>query len=134
MTETKEIENISLILLLSLFLLGLILSIDFAVGILLGGTLATVNFFLLNRGIRGALAGQQKKARFFFLYAFRFIALVAIIYLVLFWKKINVAGLIVGLSSIFMGIVIHAVKNKLCQKKSPAEPNKKDQRKNRTPP
>ena len=130
MTETREIEIISTILLLPVFLFGLTLSFNFAVGTLLGGILATANFFLLNRGIRGVFNEQQKKTRFFFQYTLRFIILVSIIYLVLCWKNIDVAGFIVGLSTIFLGIVLSAIKNKLRPQKRPVGFNEKEQRGN----
>jgi hypothetical protein len=113
MMNIEEIKTISTSLLLALFLLGLLFSFDFAVAIAIGGILVIANFFLLNRGIEALLLGKQKKIKNFLQYTLRFGLLVLIIYLVFYWKKINIPGFIVGLSVIFLGIVIDSIKNKL---------------------
>jgi len=113
MMNIEEIKTISTSLLLALFLLGLLFSFDFAVAIAIGGILVIANFFLLNRGIEALLLGKQKKIKNFLQYTLRFGLLVLIIYLVFYWKKINIPGFIVGLSVIFLGIAIDSIKNKL---------------------
>ena len=118
--EIKEIETISTILLLPLFLCGLIFSsLSFAIATFLGGALMIANFTLLNRGMRGVLLGKQKKKKFFIQYALRFALLVTAIYLVLYWDRINIAGFIVGLSVVFLGIVVSAARNNFLTTKAP---------------
>ena len=118
--ETKEIETISTILLVPLFLCGLIFSSpSFAVATLLGGALMIANFTLLNRGMRSVLLGKQKKKRFFIQYTLRFTLLATAIYLALSWDKINIAGFVAGLSVVFLGIVVGAARNSFLIKKPP---------------
>jgi hypothetical protein len=110
--ETREVEIISAILILPAFLGGLFFSLNFAMATALGGLLMTINFFLLNRGIKRALLDQKRKTKFFIQYAARFVFLVLVIYLVIYFKKINIAGFVVGLSIIFWGIVVSSLKNR----------------------
>lgn len=118
--EIKEIETISTILLLPLFLCGLIFSsLSFAIATLLGGALMIANFMLLNRGMRSVLLGKQKKKKFFIQYALRFALLVTAIYLALYWDRINIAGFIVGLSVVFLGVVVSAARNSFLTTKAP---------------
>ena len=118
--EIKEIETISTILLLPLFLCGLIFSsLSFALATVLGGVLMIANFMLLNRGMRGILLGKQKKKKFFIQYALRFTLLVTAIYLVLYWDRINIAGFIVGLSVVFLGTIVSATRNNFLATKAP---------------
>ena len=118
--EIKEIETISTILLLPLFLCGLIFSsLSFALATVLGGFLMIANFMLLNRGMRGILLGKQKKEKFFIQYALRFTLLVTAIYLVLYWDRTNIAGFIVGLSVVFLGTIVSATRNNFLATKAP---------------
>ena len=118
--EIKEIETISTILLLPLFLCGLIFSsLSFALATVLGGVLMIANFMLLNRGMRGVLLGKQKKEKFFIQYALRFTLLVTAIYLVLYWDRTNIAGFIVGLSVVFLGTIVSATRNNFLATKAP---------------
>lgn len=118
--EIKEIETISTILLLPLFLCGLIFSsLSFALATVLGGVLMIANFMLLNRGMRGILLGKQKKEKFFIQYALRFTLLVTAIYLVLYWDRTNIAGFIVGLSVVFLGTIVSATRNNFLATKAP---------------
>ena len=118
--EIKEIETTSTILLLPLFLCGLIFSsLSFALAAVLGGVLMIANFMLLNRGMRGILLGKQKKKKFFIQHALRFTLLVTAIYLALYWDRINIAGFIVGLSVVFLGIVVSAARNNFLTTKAP---------------
>jgi hypothetical protein len=109
--EIKEIEIISAILLLPLFLFGLLFSLNFAFATTLGGLLTITNLFFLNRGMRGMLADKQKKIKFFLQYTLRFVLLISVVYLLLYRGRIDTAGFIVGLSVVFLGILIHSIKN-----------------------
>jgi hypothetical protein len=111
MVETKEVEIVSALILLPMFLFGLVFSLSFAMGTVVGGALVTINFYLLNRGIKGMFLGRQKKIKFLLQYMVRFVLLALIVYLVIYLEKINVAGFIVGLSAVFLGIVICLIKN-----------------------
>ena len=109
--EIKEIEIISAVLLLPLFLFGLLFSPGFAFATTLGGLLMITNLFFLNRGMRGMLAEKQKKIKFFLQYTLRFVLLMSIIYLLLYREKVDVRGFVVGLSVVFWGILIYFIKN-----------------------
>ena len=121
MVKNKEIEVASLILLVPLVLLGLLLSFSFAAGTALGGGLMILNFFFLNRGIQGLFQGKQKKWRFFLEYAARLIVLMAVIYLVIYWNKVNLGGFVVGLSVVFLGITANSLRNRKAPKQPPAK-------------
>lgn len=111
--EIKKIEATSTIILLPLFLVGLLFSLNFAISTTLGGLIMITNLFFLSRGIQGVFSGKQRKLAFFLQHTLRLVLLISIIYLFFCWKKIDIAGFVVGLSIVFWGILVCVIKENL---------------------
>jgi len=86
-------------------------SLFFAKGILVGGVLANLSFLLLKRDLQGILAGpfQAVKVRFFIKYYLRLAALAVVLFALVRFRAVPVAGLLVGLSTILLSIAIMVV-------------------------
>ncbi len=91
---------------------------EFALGILLGGLVAVINFHLLHRTLKNTLerAGMQEegakstaKAFFAARQLLRFFALVAIIYLLVRDGWVNIFGLLVGLSTVVLTLILAGI-------------------------
>ncbi len=91
---------------------------QFALGVLLGGLVVIVNFHLLHRALQGTLEqakalprGAASKAQAFFAarQMLRFFALVVIIYLLVGRGWVDVFGLLVGLSTVVVTLILAAV-------------------------
>jgi hypothetical protein len=87
----------------------------FALGVLLGGVVVNVNFHLLHRTLKGVFEAVQMspdeargKAQAFFAarQLLRFLALVAIVYLLVGRGWVNIFGLLVGLSTVVLTLVL----------------------------
>ena len=92
---------------------------DFALGILVGGLVAVLNFHLLHQALRGmvkratagsgAEAAMAAKAYFATRQLLRFFALVVVIYLLIRHGWVNIFGLLVGLSTVVLTLMLTAV-------------------------
>jgi len=91
---------------------------QFAAGILIGGLLAVINFHLLDYILKGSLGrlpalkeGEtaRAKAAFALRQLLRFFALLAIIYLLIRHGWVNVFGLLVGLSTVVLTLILAAI-------------------------
>lgn len=92
---------------------------DFALGVLVGGLLAVVNFhvlaYILNRTLNRSL-GQTakwergtKQAIFFAKYILRVTVLAAILYFLIRYNLVNVFGLIIGLSTVVITLILAGI-------------------------
>ncbi|MGB9680766.1 MAG: hypothetical protein ACPLYC_01010, partial [Minisyncoccia bacterium] len=115
----KDLEVISGLLLIPLFLVGLLFSIQFALATTIGGLLIITNLFFIDKGIERFLFCKKKKKIFFFIqHIFRFLVLLSIIYFFIFFKILNTTGFIVGLTIIFWGLLVYIIKNHFIPVKS----------------
>lgn len=89
-----------------------------AQSVLIGGLLANVSFFLLRRDIQhlitnvseqgqdGNAVTKQEKIKFFLKFYGRLIALVAVLFLLFTCLTINTVGLLIGLSTVMLSVVV----------------------------
>ncbi len=92
---------------------------EFALGILVGGLVAVINFHLLHRTLRETLGrlGQvaeedvagRAKAFFAARQLLRFFALLAIIFLLVGHGWVDIFGLLVGLSTVVVTLILAAI-------------------------
>ncbi len=92
---------------------------EFALGILVGGLVAVINFHLLHQALKGMLeraatgspeeAKGQAKAFFAARQLLRFFALLLVIYLLVSQGWLNIFGLVVGLSTVVATLILAAV-------------------------
>ncbi len=90
---------------------GLTFSWSIAWAILVGALIATVSFILLKNDMTKVMNGpiHAIKLQFFIKYYLRLTALAVVLYILVRHGHINVFGLLVGLSTVVLGIVIVAV-------------------------
>ncbi len=79
--------------------------------VLLGGLLANISFWLLQRDLTRLLKGPLDgiKARFFIKYYLRLTVLALILFLLISKELVNFIGLLAGLSTILVSIIVLAV-------------------------
>jgi hypothetical protein len=92
---------------------------EFALGILVGGLVVVINFHLLHQGLKGMLeraaAGSPEeakgRARAFFAarQLLRFFALLLVIYLLVSSGWVNIFGLLLGLSTVVLTLILAAI-------------------------
>ncbi len=91
---------------------------QFALGVLVGGLVVVVNFHLLHRALkdvleRAQMTGQEARARSKALFAarqlLRFFALLAIIFWLVRSGWVNIFGLLVGLSTVVLTLILVAI-------------------------
>lgn len=76
--------------------------------IFLGGAIANISFMLLKKDLTGLLRGELigVKARFFVKYYARLTVLALLLYLLVRYQAVNNVGLLLGLSTVFLSVVI----------------------------
>lgn len=96
------------IIILLVFTLGSVVYKSSAVtlGVFLGGVIVILNFWFLRRIIEGGLKKGDNVVALVLSYFFKFAALVAIIFVVIYSGIVNTLGLIIGLSTVFIGIAL----------------------------
>ncbi len=92
---------------------------EFALGILVGGLVVVINFHLLHQALKGMLeraaAGSPEeakgRARAFFAarQLLRFFALLLVIYLLVSHGWVNIFGLVLGLSTVVLTLILAAI-------------------------
>ncbi len=106
----------------------------FALGVLVGGLVVVINFHLLHHALKGTLerAGREAedskgRARAWFAarQMLRFFALLAVIYLLVTRGWVNIIGLVVGLSTVVLTLILAAIQEmiKLKNKNKEANPS-----------
>jgi hypothetical protein len=105
---------------------------EFALGVLVGGLVVVINFHLLHQALRGTLerAGQggedaKARARAFFSarQLLRFLALLAIIYLLVRHGWVDIFGLLLGLSTVVLTLILAAIHEVFKLKNKEANPS-----------
>jgi hypothetical protein len=89
-----------------------------AQSVLIGGLLANVSFFMLRRdvdlfitnfsraGMNWRAVRKLEKVKFFLKFYGRLAALAVVLYLLITWVSVDVIGLVIGISSIMLSVVI----------------------------
>ena len=84
--------------------------IDMLAGAAVGAAVAYGNFFLIRRILEKAFRGGGAIRKGFIVqYVLKFLALVAAIYLIVRSGRFDAAGLLLGLSCLFLGILLEGV-------------------------
>ncbi len=105
---------------------------EFALGILVGGLLVVVNFHLLHQALRGMLeplasnpqeGSSRAKAWFAGRQLLRFFALLVIIFLLVSHGWVNIFGLLVGLSTVVLTLMLAALNETIKLKNKEANPS-----------
>ena len=106
---------------------------EFALGILVGGLVAVVNFHLLHQALKGMLeraaalspeeAQGRAKAFFAARQMLRFFALLAVIVLLVSQGWLNIFGLVVGLSTVVLTLILAAIVEVIKLKNKEANPS-----------
>jgi len=78
----------------------------FVTGILVGGVIANISFFLLRRDLIVVMSGPLKAAKFSFFvkYYTRFAVLAVILFLIIKNQFVDAVGLLIGLSTVVLSI------------------------------
>jgi phosphatidylglycerophosphate synthase len=105
---------------------------EFALGVLVGGLVVVINFHLLHQALRGTLGQMaqhpdegagQAKAWFAARQMLRFFALLAIIFLLVRHGWVNIFGLLVGLSTVVVTLMLAAINETIKLKNKEANPS-----------
>lgn len=105
---------------------------EFALGVLVGGLVAVINFYLLHQALRGLFEQAQAlpeseagRAKAFFAarQILRFFALLVIIYLLVSSGWVNIFGLVLGLSTVVLTLILTAIKEIIKLRKKEANPS-----------
>jgi diacylglycerol kinase len=105
---------------------------EFALGILVGGLVAVINFHLLHQALKGMLERAasspeetrgQAKAFFAARQLLRFFALLFVIYLLVSQGWVNIFGLVVGLSTVVLTLILAAIVEVIKLKNKEANPS-----------
>ncbi len=105
---------------------------EFALGVLVGGLVVVINFHMLHQALRNTL-GQvakspqegagQAKAWFAARQMLRFFALLAIIFLLVRHGWVNIFGLLLGLSTVVLTLMLAALNEVIKLKNKEANPS-----------
>jgi hypothetical protein len=105
---------------------------EFALGVLVGGLVVVINFHLLHQALRGTLeqlakapqeGASQAKAWFAARQLLRFFVLLAIIFLLVRHGWVNIFGLLVGLSTVVLTLMLAALHETIKLKNKEANPS-----------
>jgi len=95
-----------------LFIPALILTpFKFALGVLLGGFISIINFYWMERGLRGLFTDTSKnvKGPVMVKYYIRLALTAFILYFLIAYNTVNVIGLLIGLSVVVINIIIMTI-------------------------
>jgi diacylglycerol kinase len=105
---------------------------EFALGVLVGGLVVVVNFHLLHQALKGMLEplaanpredSSRAKAFFAGRQLLRFFALLVIIFLLVSHGWVNIFGLLVGLSTVVLTLMLAALHETIKLKNKEANPS-----------
>lgn len=108
----KKIELVNWIVLAVLFIPALILTpFKFALGVLLGGFISIINFYWMERGLRGLFTDTSKnvKGPVMVKYYIRLALTAVVLYFLIAYNTVNVIGLLMGLSVVVINIIIMTI-------------------------
>jgi hypothetical protein len=74
-----------------------------------GAAIAYGNFFLIRKILEKAFTGGTVRKSFIVSYVLKFLGLVAVVYLVIRSGRFDVLGFLVGLSSLFLGVLLEGL-------------------------
>ncbi|MBU0674825.1 MAG: ATP synthase subunit I [Proteobacteria bacterium] len=79
--------------------------------ILIGGLVANISFWLLKKDLLGLIQGNLAvvKTKFFIKYYARLSLLAVILFVIIKYRPVNIIGLLIGLSTVMVSIVLTAV-------------------------
>lgn len=120
LTSPRHLKVAAWILLAALVLLGWFWGgREFALGVLVGGLLAVINFHMLAHILSGTLhrtLGEtqrwergNRQVLYFLKYVLRVTVLAVILYLLIRYDLVNVLGLVVGLSSVVLTLFVMGI-------------------------
>ncbi len=96
-----------------LFLSGAFASAGFTLGVLTGGLISILNFYGLRRGLKSAFgqleSGGTGKSAVMLNYLLRLVVTGFVLYLVLVKTDADIFGLVIGLSTVVIGIVLSVI-------------------------
>jgi len=110
----------------------LALGADFALGVLVGGLVAVLNFHALHQGLRGLAAraqtapdgqGGRAKAYFALRQGARYLVVLAVIFYLVGSGRVHVIGLLLGLSTVVVTLMLAALTETFKLKKKEANPS-----------
>lgn len=105
---------------------------EFALGVLVGGLVVVINFHLLHQALRGTFGrigadpqegASQARAWFAVRQLLRFFVLLAIIFLLVGQGWVNIFGLLVGLSTVVLTLMLAALHEMIKLKNKEANPS-----------
>jgi hypothetical protein len=104
---------------------------EFALGVLVGGLVVVINFHLLHQALRGTLGqlanrpqeAPRAKAWFAARQLLRFFVLLAIIFLLVGQGWVNIFGLLLGLSTVVLTLMLAALYETIKLKNKEANPS-----------
>ena len=105
----KKIESANWIMLAILFIPALIFApFKFSLGVLLGGFISILNFYWMERGLRGIFANTagNVKGPVIGKYYIRLVLTAIVLYFLIANGTVNVIGLLIGLSVVVINIII----------------------------
>jgi hypothetical protein len=105
----KKIESANWIMLAILFIPALIFApFKFSLGILLGGFISILNYYWMERGLRGIFANTagNVKGPVIGKYYIRLVLTAIVLYFLIANGTVNVIGLLIGLSVVVINIII----------------------------
>ena len=78
-------------------------------GVAVGAAIAYGNFFLIRKILEKAFSGGSIRKGFLLQYVLKFLALVAVVYLVVRSGWFDALGFLIGLSCLFLGILLEGL-------------------------
>ncbi len=111
-TSISDIERINVIILLTGSLASAVIMRDFVhvFSFAVGSAIMTINFRLLRKVVEGIFARSVvSKKEMLIKLPLKFFGLIALVVIVLLWGSVNIVFFVVGLSTVFLSILISQV-------------------------
>ena len=108
----KKIESANWIMLAIIFIPALIFApFKFSLGVLLGGFISILNYYWMERGLRGIFANTagNVKGPVIGKYYIRLVLTAIVLYFLIANGTVNVIGLLIGLSVVVINIIITVI-------------------------
>ena len=105
----RKIEIANWIVLAVIFIISWIFTpFDFYLGVLLGGFISILNFYLMERGLRGIFTNTAAKVKggVMIKYYIRLILTAIVLYFLIANATVNIIGLLIGLSVVVINIIV----------------------------
>ena len=119
-TNNETIRSIQVINII-LYILFLAVSLFFPkkviIGVAIGGALSVLNFFFIQSLIGSALANNTKIGLKLFLYFIKLTGLLGLIYISIVYVEQNSIAFVIGLSIVFISVIIQSTINTLVSNK-----------------